>query len=92
MPRYIIELPHDDEYAACVKFLQAIEMRGSHFATKADWGCKDGRHCGWLIVELDSREEALRLVPLELRHEARVVELNRFTREEIASMVAEPED
>ncbi len=92
MPRYIIELPHDDEHAACVKVLQAIERLGSHFAMKADWGCKDGTHCGWLIIDLDSRDEAIRLVPLELRHEARVVELNRFTREEIASMVAELED
>ena len=89
MPRYIIELPHEDEHAACVKLLRAIDQLGSHFATNAEWGCKDGRHCAWLIVELDSRDEAIRLVPLELRHQARVVGLNRFTREQIASMVAE---
>jgi hypothetical protein len=92
MPRFLIELTHEDEHAACVKALRAIEQYGSHFATNADWGCKAGVHSGWLIVDVDSREEALRLVPPESRQEARIVELNRFTKEKIASLIAELED
>ena len=42
-------------------------------------------------MELDSREEALRLVPPEFRMEAKVVELNKFTKESIANVVAELE-
>lgn len=89
MPRYLIELRHGDEHAACVKALRAIEQYGSHFVTHADWGCKAGTHRGWLIVELGSRDEAMQLVPPEYRQEARVVELNRFSREEIVSWIAE---
>jgi len=89
MPRYLIELTHGDEYVACVKALRAIERLGSHFVTHADWGCRDGTHAGWLIAELDSRDEALQMVPPELRHDARVVELNKFTREQIASLIVE---
>ena len=92
MPRYLIELTHGDEYAACVKALRAIEQFGSHFVTRADWGCKDGTHACWLIAELDSRNEALQMVPVEFRQDARVVELNKFTREQIASMVAKLEE
>jgi hypothetical protein len=92
MPRYLIELTHDDEYAACVRALEAIEQLGSHFVTRAEWGCADGTHAGWLIAEVDSRQEALQLVPAEFRHEARIVQLNRFTREQIASMVADLEE
>jgi len=73
MPKYLIELPHEDERIACIKALRAIEEHGSHFVTHADWGCNDGVHCGWLIVELDSREDALTIVPPEMRRDARVV-------------------
>lgn len=92
MPRFFIELSHRDEHDACVRALQAIEQFGSHFMTNAEWGCKDGTHAGWLIVELASRDEALQMLPPQYRQEARIVELNRFTREEIVSLIAELED
>jgi len=87
MPRYLIELPHGDERTACIKSLRAIEEHGSHFVTHAEWGCHDGVHCGWLIVECDSRGDALQLVPREMWSDARVVQLNKFTKEEIASWI-----
>jgi hypothetical protein len=92
MPRYLIELTHDEEHAACVKALRAIEQYGSHFFAHSNWGCKAGVHSGWLIVELDSPDEAMHLVPPEYREDARIVEVNHFTKEEIASLVAELED
>ena len=92
MPRYLIELSHRDEHFACVKALRAIEQSGSHFVTHADWGCKAGTHSGWLIAELDSRDEAMGMVPPEFRQEVRIVELNRFTKEQITSLIAELED
>ena len=67
MPRYLIELTHSDEYTACVKALQAIEQMGSHFVTHAEWGCRDGVHTGWLMIELASREEAMQIVPVQFR-------------------------
>jgi len=92
MPRYLIELTHGDEHNACIKALRAIEQSGSHFVTHADWGCVDGTHCGWMIAELDNRDDALRIIPPEFRSEARVVELNQFTREKIASLIAQLEE
>ena len=88
MPRYLIELTHADEFEGCVQALHAIEQYGAHLLTSADWGCYDGVHCAWMVVDVDSREEAVRVVPPQFRPEARVVALNKFTREEIASMVA----
>jgi hypothetical protein len=60
--------------------------------THADWGCKDGVHSGWLIVELDSRDEAMMMVPPEYRREARIVELRKFSREEVEALAAELEE
>lgn len=87
MPRYLIQLTHESDHEVCVRALRAIERYGGHLFTYADWGCKAGVHSGWLIVDLDSRDEALQMVPPEFRQEARIVELNRFTKEEIASWV-----
>jgi len=85
--RYLIELSHNNEHEACVRALQAVERFGSHLVTHLDWGCRSGVHAGWLIADLDSRAEADQMVPPELRQDARIVELTRFTRDEIAAMV-----
>jgi hypothetical protein len=88
MPRYLVEIPHEDEHAACVKALHALQSWGSHWVTHAEFGCYDGVHCGWLTVELDNRADAQRLIPPEFRSDARIVKLNRFTPEELATLLA----
>ena len=45
-----------------------------------------------MIVELDSRDEVMQIVPLALRQQVRIVKLNRFTREQITSRMAELDD
>ena len=45
-----------------------------------------------MIVELDSRDEAMQIVPRELRQQVRIIKLNRFTKEQIASRIAEVDD
>ena len=89
MPKYLIELPHDDEKAACVRALHAIEQYGSHLVTHMEWGCKDGVHSGWAMGECEDRQEALQMVPPEMRAGARVVRLNRFTPTEIQDWIEE---
>jgi hypothetical protein len=76
----------------CETLPGAIEQFGSHFITEADWGCEDGVHCCWMIVQADSRDEAMRMVPAELRQQVRIIKLNRFTRETLAARIAELED
>ncbi len=88
MPRYLIEIPHQDEHAACVRALSALHSYGSHWVTHAEFGCSDGWHSGWLIVELDSRAEARNIVPPEFREAARIVKLQRFTPEELQTLIA----
>lgn len=83
MPRFLIEMTHEDEHDNCVRALDAVRLHGSHLITRIEWGCKAGVHSGWIIAECDSVEEAKMLVPPELRHETRVVQLDRFTPEEI---------
>jgi hypothetical protein len=87
MPRFMIELPHENEFHTCSRALAAIEETGSHFVTNAEWGCDAGVHVGWLVIELEDRAQALQLVPPQLRTMARVVELSRITKEDIRARI-----
>ena len=83
MPRFLIEVPHDEELVACARVVDLFLKTGSHFLTHADWGCMDGDHKAWIIADVESREEARAIVPPSLRSQARIVQLNYFTMEEI---------
>lgn len=81
MARFLIEVPHEDNKDACERAINTFMASGSHFLTHADWGCYDGAHKAWLLVEMDSREEAKLILPSLFRENARIVELKRFNRE-----------
>lgn len=91
MPRYLIETSHSSEYEGCLRALDAIIVHGSHLITQSEWGCEDGVHCGWLIAEVDSRAEAMQLVPPAYRADTRVVKLRTWSRDEIEEMMRELE-
>ena len=81
--RFLIEVPHEETTAACARVVDVFLKTGSHLLSNADWGCKDGVHKAWIVVEVDSKEEARGLIPPAFRAQAKVVQLNAFTRTEI---------
>ncbi len=87
MARYLIEVPHESAKVACARAVEVFLKTGSHFFTHADWGCKDGEHKAWLMVEVDSRDAARAIVPPAFRSQAKVVQLNAFTMEEIEDIL-----
>jgi hypothetical protein len=86
MPKYLIEIQHPDDAEGCIRALEALSTLGSHLVSNADFGCEDGVHCGWLVVEVGDRREAELIVPPPLRADARVIQLRRWSPEEIAAM------
>ena len=86
MPKFLIEVKHADDYEGCVKALDALRALGSHLVSHADFGCADGVHCGWMVVEVGDRRDAESIVPPSLRAGARVIQLRRWTPDEIAAM------
>lgn len=89
MSKFLIEVPHDGERQACLKAVQAFLSSGSHFVANADWGCRDGDHRAWIVVDVDSKDEAMAIVPPIYRAQAKIVALNRFTLREIEAMFSE---
>lgn len=81
--RFLIEVPHDETTVACARVVDVFLKSGSHFLSGADWGCKDGEHKAWMTVDVDSKDEARRILPPAMRHLAKIVQLNTFTIEEI---------
>jgi hypothetical protein len=87
MPKFLIEVPHKEEAVECAKVVKIFLSSGSHFLTNAEWGCFDGDHHCWMIVDVNDKQEARGIVPPGLRAQARIVQLNRFTMEKIDAIL-----
>ena len=89
MSKFLIEVPHESEKMACLRTIQTFLGSGSHFVANADWGCRDGDHRAWIVVDMASKEEARAIVPPTFRSRAKVIALNSFTLREVEEMVSE---
>jgi hypothetical protein len=78
MPKFLIECSHEPDTLACARVVQVFLSTGSHFLTNAEWGCQDGVHTAWIIVEVENKNEARGILPPAFRAHARIVKLTRF--------------
>jgi hypothetical protein len=88
MARFLIETNHTVH--DCLRTLDGVLHAGAHWLVKTDWGCRDGVHKAWLIVEAESHDEARHMIPPVFRQAAMLVRLNKFTAEEIRQLHEEP--
>jgi hypothetical protein len=82
MPKYLVVSNHKGQ--DCIKALQETLAIG--YLTHFEWGCKDGVHTGWAILEAENKAEAIMSVPTFLRPDASVIMLTRFDPEKVAIM------
>lgn len=83
MNRYLIEVAHKEDISACLHVVEVFLRTGSHFLTNADWGCKDGDHRAWIIVDARSADDVWRIVPPDFHDQTKIVKLNKFTMDEV---------
>jgi hypothetical protein len=76
--RFLIELPHDPDPEYCTAASKIFAETGSHYLTHADFGCEDGVHNAWIIVEAENHDEARLVVPPQWRQLAKVTRLKRL--------------
>jgi hypothetical protein len=88
MAKFLIEVPHVGEMVACARVVHVFLTTGSHFLSRAEWGCMDGDHRAWIIVDVESKDEARAIVPPAFRSEARIVGLNQFSIEAIDDILS----
>jgi hypothetical protein len=87
MPRFMIEVPHEAEAIACARAVKILLQTGSHYLTHADWGCRDGVHKAWIVVEAETKEAARGVLPPAYRRAATVTQLNTFSLAEIDELL-----
>ena len=86
MTKYLIEVSHEPQKSACRRAVKTFYRTGSHFLTHSDWGCADDEHKAWITVEVDSKEDAMLIVPPEYRNDTRIITLQNFDPEEVDAM------
>ncbi len=82
MRRFLVISHHTA--ADCVLALKETLAIG--YLTHFDWGCKDGAHTGWAILEAEDKAQAMMSVPTFLRGQALVVQLTRFDPAKVEAM------
>ncbi len=88
MPKFLIEVPHEAEPIACLRAIKVLQETGSHFLTNADYGCHDGVHKAWIVMEVDDKEAARNILPPVYRPRATVTALNKFSASEVDELLA----
>jgi hypothetical protein len=83
MKRYLIETPHKVE--DCLRALDEELAKGQQVLGKFEYGCMAGDHTGYAIVDAESREDAIALVPTFLQSTAKIVEVVKYTPDMIRS-------
>jgi hypothetical protein len=87
MSRFLLEVPHEENLVSCEKAVRILLSTGSHFLTHAHFGCHDGVHKAWIIVDMDSKEEARGIIPTEYRNQSLVVKLTQFSLDKLNNIV-----
>lgn len=82
MDRYLVVSPHTA--GDCKRALREVHAAG--YITHFDWGCLDGDHTGWVILEAENAKEALMVVPAMQRGNAKAVKVVKFSPADIGSM------
>ncbi len=83
MPRFLIEVPHGSNKEACDRAIEVFKNSGSHFVTNADWGCTDDVHKAWITVDLESKEQALSILPPLFRKDASIIVLEKYSAKDL---------
>jgi hypothetical protein len=87
MPRFLIEVPHDSQVVACARANKVLLESGSHFLTHADFGCNDGVHKAWIIVDVEGKDDARNILPPVYRRQATIIQLTKFGLNELDDLI-----
>jgi hypothetical protein len=79
--RFLIKTPHTSEQ--CLKSLDDYAANNPALLKKIDWGCMVGDHTGYVVVEAANETAARNMLPADERKSAEIVQLNKFTVEQI---------
>lgn len=80
--RYLVTVPHTKE--ECLRALDEINAVGGTFLDRCDFGCMSGDHTTYVVLEAKDEPTLKKMIPSSWS-KAKIVKLNKFTAEQIAS-------
>jgi hypothetical protein len=83
MAYFVVESHHTAR--ECIWALREVHREGWETLGQYHWGCKDGVHTGWAILEASTKFDVQASIPRILRSQTRIVRLNRFTLDEVVA-------
>ena len=86
MSKYLITSRH--EPADCLRALDEELAKGPAILDKFVYGCREGDHTGYAIVDTKSLSDALAMVPAFLQESACITKVDKYTPQEIRSFHA----
>ncbi len=81
--KYLLETPHTKE--ECLRELDEVLKEGKEVLNEFYWGCGAGDHTGYAIIDAKNKSDVEKLIPNFIRNKAKIVELAKFTPEQIRS-------
>lgn len=84
MATFMIEIPHTEH--GCQNMLSQMAQENPELFSQVCWGCMANDHVGWGMVEADSETEVRNLLPDEVHESARIIEVNKFTADDLKRM------
>jgi hypothetical protein len=92
MSQFLLEVPHEEDFESCNKAVRILLTTGSHFMTHAHFGCHDGVHKAWVIVDVETKDQARAIIPTDYRNQSLVVRLTQFSLTKLDKIVASHDD
>jgi hypothetical protein len=80
MEKYLVVSEHTLQ--DCVMAVDHFRKYHMNFMTHFEWGCKDGDHNAYAIIEAESHEHAVMAVPPAFRGKAKAIKVVRFTEDD----------
>ena len=80
--KYMVEFRHTPE--ECLNLLDKIKDKDSKLLTKIEWGCMAGDHTGYMVVNAENEQEALKGIPSDFN--AKAYKLAKFTPKQIEEL------
>jgi hypothetical protein len=87
MAKYLVEVSHGSSKTDCMNAVALFLKSGSHFMTNADWGCLHDEHKAWFFMDVNSKDEALRVVPPAYRKDTKITKLNKFSLKQVEELM-----
>ncbi len=87
MAKYLVEVSHSPDKTSCLRAIQILLSTGNHFLINADWGCLDGVHKAWFVIDVDTKQEALRIIPALYWKDTTITKLDKFTLKEAEDLI-----